>query len=185
MAARRSDEQRIKDMAMYINETEIRLDLYPITAAQFINRDDWQSKGLGESIEVAVYKTLEEANNLSESVTSQNRNIPWEKLRGMRNIFAHGYHDIDHKIILDTIVNDFPDLREFCEDYAQEKGFEIEPRYLPSKTLKQEREHVTQTKVSRQASFADKLDLINNSLHSSQQRGISREDFPYGQKRAR
>jgi len=38
--------------------------------------------------------------------------IPWQKMRGMRNRLAHGYFDINLDIIWNTVEEAFPELEE-------------------------------------------------------------------------
>jgi uncharacterized protein with HEPN domain len=42
--------------------------------------------------------------------------IPWRAIRGLRNIVAHHYGKIDYKSLWETINQDIPALREFCEN---------------------------------------------------------------------
>jgi uncharacterized protein with HEPN domain len=37
--------------------------------------------------------------------------IPWAALRGMRNRLAHGYFDINWRLVWDTVQRDFPVLQ--------------------------------------------------------------------------
>jgi uncharacterized protein with HEPN domain len=41
--------------------------------------------------------------------------IPWQDIRGMRNIAAHHYGDFSAKYLWDTVQGDIPELRKFCE----------------------------------------------------------------------
>lgn len=45
--------------------------------------------------------------------------IPWKEIRGMRNIFAHNYLDMDAQKIWEVATIDIPVLRKFCEDMIQ------------------------------------------------------------------
>lgn len=36
--------------------------------------------------------------------------LPWEKMKGLRHHLVHGYDDIDHTILINTVVNDLPTL---------------------------------------------------------------------------
>jgi len=36
--------------------------------------------------------------------------LPWTALRGMRNRLAHGYFDINWRLVWDTVQGDFPAL---------------------------------------------------------------------------
>lgn len=42
--------------------------------------------------------------------------VPWRNIKGMRNIMAHKYGDIDVNIIWEAIKDDVPMLREYCMD---------------------------------------------------------------------
>jgi uncharacterized protein with HEPN domain len=46
--------------------------------------------------------------------------IPWQDIRGMRNIAAHHYGDFSVKYLWDTIQVDIPDLRIFCNERIAE-----------------------------------------------------------------
>jgi uncharacterized protein with HEPN domain len=37
-------------------------------------------------------------------------NVPWRSMRGMRNRIAHGYFEIDQRIVWETVVSSLPDL---------------------------------------------------------------------------
>jgi len=54
----------------------------------------------------------EAANNLSESLKTQNREVPWRDIIGMRNSLIHGYFEVDIDEIWDTCENDIPVLKE-------------------------------------------------------------------------
>lgn len=42
--------------------------------------------------------------------------IPWNQIKGMRNIVVHDYGDIDLEVVWDTAINGVPTLKEFCEE---------------------------------------------------------------------
>ena len=41
--------------------------------------------------------------------------IPWRKITGMRNVAAHGYHEMDDDIIWDVVKYSIPDLVDFIK----------------------------------------------------------------------
>lgn len=41
--------------------------------------------------------------------------IPWKKISGMRDIAAHGYHEMDDDIIWDVALHFIPDLAHFLQ----------------------------------------------------------------------
>ncbi len=52
----------------------------------------------------------EASNRLSDELKNRFPDLPWEKMRGMRNILIHMYDEIDLNIIWDTINKDIPKL---------------------------------------------------------------------------
>ncbi len=36
--------------------------------------------------------------------------VPWLKMKGMRNRMAHGYFELDHAVVWDTVKNAVPEL---------------------------------------------------------------------------
>ncbi len=62
---------------------------------------------------------------LSDGFKSQNSVVPWREIKGMRNIAAHNYGEIDVDILWETIYEDIPELRQFCEiKLSERKGNE-------------------------------------------------------------
>lgn len=40
----------------------------------------------------------------------QHKHIPWKYMRGMRNIIAHGYFELDFEVVYETASNSIPEL---------------------------------------------------------------------------
>ena len=57
----------------------------------------------------------EAARNVPEDVTNANPNIPWAKMRALRNVVAHAYFGVNLPIIWETIVRRLPELRAALE----------------------------------------------------------------------
>ncbi|GHS89677.1 DUF86 domain-containing protein [Synergistales bacterium] len=51
---------------------------------------------------------------LSDEFKANHADVPWQDIRGMRNIAAHHYGSFSIEFLWDTIENDIPYLREFC-----------------------------------------------------------------------
>jgi uncharacterized protein with HEPN domain len=54
------------------------------------------------AIERLLHNIGEASIYISEELKSQNKQIPWEKIRGMRNVLAHGYDVLDQDTLWDT-----------------------------------------------------------------------------------
>lgn len=48
--------------------------------------------------------------------------VPWDKMRGMRNRMAHGYFEINLDIVWDTIQESLPRLHQQLVDLRQHLG---------------------------------------------------------------
>jgi uncharacterized protein with HEPN domain len=50
----------------------------------------------------------EAARNLPSEVESRHPNIPWSKMRGIRNVVVHAYFNVDATILGETARHDLP-----------------------------------------------------------------------------
>ena len=57
----------------------------------------------------------EAANHLSYAVKEKYSNVEWYKVRGMRNLMAHKYFEIELKIVWKTAIEDIPPLKSQIE----------------------------------------------------------------------
>ena len=48
----------------------------------------------------------EAAGNLGDATRSQARDVPWTRIKGLRNLLAHRYFQIDHLVIVEVIDGD-------------------------------------------------------------------------------
>ena len=52
----------------------------------------------------------EAALGISESMKSKYPEVPWRQMTSMRNRLIHGYFDVNHDRVWDTIIEDLPPL---------------------------------------------------------------------------
>jgi uncharacterized protein with HEPN domain len=57
-----------------------------------------------------------------EFIINTKEKIEWKKLKGIRDIIAHGYDVLSKEIIWDTATKDIPKLKQFCEEFLQKSG---------------------------------------------------------------
>lgn len=70
----------------------------------------------------AEFQIGELAGHLSEAFKEKTKNeIPWKEIRGMRNIFAHNYLEMDAERIWEVAAEDIPALKKFCEAQVKSK----------------------------------------------------------------
>jgi uncharacterized protein with HEPN domain len=58
----------------------------------------------------------EAARNLSDSFQEEHSQIPWHKVRAMRNVLIHEYFGVNLKVVWDTCKSDVPTLKSFVDE---------------------------------------------------------------------
>lgn len=75
---------------------------------------------------LSIVKSLEilgeAASKVSRPVREENPRIPWREIITMRHRLIHGYFDIDHDIVWQTVIEDLPPLTHELEKIVSEKG---------------------------------------------------------------
>lgn len=67
------------------------------------------------AVAMCVLQIGELSNHLTEDFReSTAEDIPWKQIRGLRNVVAHEYGNIDEESLWETITEDIPDLCKFC-----------------------------------------------------------------------
>lgn len=61
---------------------------------------------------MCIIQIGELANRLSDEIKEANKDIPWRAVRGMRNLHAHDYENVDLEIVWNTLLEDIPTLKE-------------------------------------------------------------------------
>ena len=102
----------ISHMLKYCDEVETAHDDFSHSKEKFMNSSTYRN-----AVTMPILQIGELANHLSEEFKQQHKQIPWNEMRGIRNLMAHQYHSVDFEIIWDTSRADIPALREFCKDY--------------------------------------------------------------------
>ena len=87
------------------------------------------------AVSMAEFQIGELSGHLSEKFKEETKNeIPWKEIRGMRNIFAHNYLEMDVERIWEVAAEDISVLKEFCEnqlgELLQTKGQNIDEESL-------------------------------------------------------
>ena len=67
------------------------------------------------SVAMCILQIGELTTHLSEEFKVKYNEMPWRDIKDMRNIVVHKYGALDTEILWDTMENDIPNLREYCE----------------------------------------------------------------------
>lgn len=68
------------------------------------------------ALAMCILQIGELTTHLSLEFINAYTDIPWKDIRGMRNVAAHHYGDFSPKYLWQTIEDDIPILRQFCEE---------------------------------------------------------------------
>lgn len=67
------------------------------------------------AVAMCVLQIGELSNHLTEDFREATAgDIPWKQIRGLRNVVAHEYGNIDEESLWETITEDIPVLYKFC-----------------------------------------------------------------------
>lgn len=96
------DRQAIEDMLEFCDQAA-RL----VTRGRAAFESDEMLRLAAEAL---TQRVSEAASRLSQGFQRQHSEVPWRAIRGMRNLVAHDYGRIDHRVVWNTLATDFPAL---------------------------------------------------------------------------
>lgn len=108
MPSRRSEtagwRQRVADIVASIDEIERFLQGHDL---QSFRADPRTLKAVAFDLQIIG----EASNHLPDFVKSKCPQIPWDDIRGMRNLLVHQYFDMDEEIVWYTATDHLPELK--------------------------------------------------------------------------
>ena len=69
---------------------------------------------------MCIIQIGELVSRLDDSFTELHAGIPWRKIKGMRNIFAHNYDIVSNDILWGTVTEDIPGLKKDIASILQD-----------------------------------------------------------------
>ena len=66
-----------------------------------------------------IFQIGELVKGLSDDFIKEHNTIPWNKIKGMRDVIAHGYGTINLERTYKTASEDIKPLREYCESIVK------------------------------------------------------------------
>jgi len=94
------DQDRLADIA----EAAAAIELY-------LSRGTLEIEETYYACRARLMEIGEAVAHLSPTLTSENPDIPWREISGMRNVLIHDYDDVSFDEVAGTIDNDLPSLR--------------------------------------------------------------------------
>ena len=100
----------IKKMIKYCNDVNILLTRFNMDFERYKTDISFQY-----ACNMCIIQIGELANRLSDEKKERSKNIPWRAIRGMRNLHAHDYENVDLEIVWNTLLEDIPVLKQSLE----------------------------------------------------------------------
>lgn len=89
---------------------------YLLNLSQKYTREEMlASETIMDSICFRFVQIAENASKLTVDFKNEHKEISWTSINGLRNRIVHDYGHTDERIVLDTLENDIPKLREKLE----------------------------------------------------------------------
>lgn len=105
------DLSRLEHIIDYCNEISNTVARYGNDYAIFESDSDYQ-----KSVAFSVLQIGELCAGLSDDFKAEtSAQMPWQSIRGMRNIVVHNYGNIDRMILWNTVNSDITKLKLFCQ----------------------------------------------------------------------
>ena len=80
-----------------------------------------QSTTYQNAVCMCILQIGELVGRLSEDFRRDTPQVPWQRIRGMRNFVAHEYGRLDLDVVWFTAVDSIPALQKFCESALETK----------------------------------------------------------------
>ena len=100
----------IKKMIKYCNDINFLMERFNSDFEKYKTDISFQY-----ACNMCIIQIGELANRLSDETKESSKNIPWRAIRGMRNLHAHDYENVDLEIVWNTLLKDIPTLRQSLE----------------------------------------------------------------------
>ena len=109
------DQERIEHVLRYCGQLETAHRDFGCSKERFYESTTYQN-----AVCMCILQIGELIGKLSDAFRSAHPEIPWHKIRGMRNFVAHEYGKLDLEIVWFTATKSIPELKRFCEGFLQQ-----------------------------------------------------------------
>ena len=120
------DEQVLQHIVRYCNQVELTILKLKIDKSAFEKNFLFQN-----AISMPILQVGELVKKLSDDFRRENSAVPWRAISGMRDHLAHNYIEMDINVAWETVCDDIPLLKKYCEQILTKRGVPIpEPEEL-------------------------------------------------------
>ena len=108
------DEAVVERILRYCQQTTAAHQDFGCSKERFLQSTTYQN-----AVCMCVLQIGELIGKLSEGFRIEHSEIPWHKIRGMRNFVAHEYGKLDLEIVWFTATRSIPELEQFCSRWLE------------------------------------------------------------------
>ena len=112
MPGNNRDKDVIGHILRYCQQIETAHDDFGHSRDRFDQSTTYQN-----AVSMCILQIGELVNHLSNDFKENHTEIPWRKIRGMRNYVAHEYGTIDLDVVWTVATDSIVVLRRFCIEY--------------------------------------------------------------------
>lgn len=105
------DKRTIKIIVDYCNRMEDYTNRFDNNKEIYLSDKLYQ-----DACALVIIQIGEFVGRLSDEFKEEHKEINWQEIIGMRNIFAHNYEDVIDDIVWDVIQEDIPNLKNYLEN---------------------------------------------------------------------
>lgn len=106
----KSNKSILEHILSYCSEIKATINRFGDDVNTFVNDIDYR-----KSVSLSILQIGELAGNLSDEYRQSTAEMPWRQIRGLRNIVAHSYGEVDFETIFDIAHENIDELKSFCE----------------------------------------------------------------------
>ena len=117
MPADKRDRDIIEHILRYCDQIDAAHADFGCSQERFVESSTYQN-----AISMCILQIGELVNRLSEDFKAAHAQIPWHKIRGMRNYVAHEYGTIDFDVVWFVATNSVRELKRFCAEFLAQNA---------------------------------------------------------------
>ncbi|MDR1358753.1 MAG: DUF86 domain-containing protein [Coriobacteriales bacterium] len=123
MNAQNNDLTRIQEIYDVLVQTQRQIAELGMTSSRFLHPDSTAEELIVEGLENRVFRVAEEGGTLSPE--AEHYGFERKAMKGLRNILAHDYGQVDHRIIWNVLEKEFPRMLDACRAYSESLGVDL------------------------------------------------------------
>lgn len=120
MAGYNKVKHLLESISKYCDEVELLIKRFGNTYEAYCSDSAYRHASL-----MCTFQIGELASRLPDDFKAKYTGVSWKEIRGMRNIFAHDYDNVNLDEAWRTITVDIPHLKGYCGEIMHLEGYDV------------------------------------------------------------